>query len=255
MEENKPRKNYLLIGLQAVLVLAACGYLAFAIFDVAKRPATDVCKAVDIRIMHSSRAGFITQGEVERILEREHVELVGIAFEHINNQQVQKALLKNPFIREATCYKTPDGRFNIMVSQRLPIMRVMTSKGEDYYLDAHGKQMTPMGYSADLIVATGHISSAFAKDTLLQLGLFLQENEFWNDQIEQADVRQDGGVNLITRVGNGTVHIGKIKELDVKFRNLRAFYDKVLPTVGWNKYAEINVEHTNQIICKKNKKS
>lgn len=252
---EKTSRNYLLILLQAILVLAALGYLAFALFGLANRSTPDVCKAVEVRIMDSSRAGFITREEVERILNKEKVVFVGNTMDKIRSEVVKKTLLKNPFISEATCYKTPDGRFNILVSQRLPIMRVMAANGENYYLDAKGKAMNPMGYSADLVVATGHISRTFAKDTLLALGLYLRDNEFWNDQIEQADVKPDGSVDLVTRVGSSLVHLGSISELDVKFRNLRALYDKVLPTVGWNKYASINVEHTNQIICKKNKKS
>ena len=252
---EKKQRNYLLIALQTLLVLVALGYLAFASFGLSDRGTPDVCKVVEVRIMDSSRAGFITREEVERILDKEKVVLVGSAMDGICSEAVQKTLLKNPFISDATCYKTPDGRFNILVSQRLPVMRVMAENGDDYYLDANGKAVTPMGYSADLIVATGHISRAYAKDTLLALGLYLRDNEFWNDQIEQADVKADGGIDLVTRVGSSMVHLGSVSELDVKFRNLRAFYDKVLPTVGWNKYASINIEHTNQIICKKNKKS
>ncbi len=236
------------------LVLVVLGYLAFVLFDVAKRPAPDVCNRVEVKIMDSTRAGFITRDEVLRLLEKEKVALVGSPMQRISSENVQKILLKNSFISQAICYKNPDGCFNIMVQQRLPIMRVMTNNNEDYYLDADGKPMKPMGYSADLIVATGNISRAFAKDTLLQLGLFLRDNAFWNDQIEQADVKSDGSVDLVTRVGSSVVHLGPVDELDLKFRNLRAFYDKVLPTVGWNKYSNINIEHTNQIICKKNKK-
>ncbi|MBQ7635413.1 MAG: cell division protein FtsQ [Bacteroidaceae bacterium] len=255
MDETKPSRNYLLIGLQVALALAACGYLAFALFDLARRPTGDVCESVEVRIMDSARAGFITREEVENILAKKSINLVGAPMANINSEAVRNTLLKNPFISEATCYKTPDRRFNILVSQRLPVMRVMAADGDDYYLDAKGKAMEPTGYSADLIVATGHITRPFAKDTLLRLGLFLRDNNFWNDQVVQADVRADGSVDLVTRVGNAIVHLGTLTELDTKFRNLRALYDKVLPTVGWNKYAVINVEHTSQIICKRNKKS
>ena len=252
--ESSPKRNYLLIALQVLLVVGALGYLAFALFDLSGRGTQDVCNTVEIRIMDSSRAGFITREEVERVLGDAKVGLVGQRLDDINSEAVQHTLLKNPFISEATCYKTPDGRFNILVSQRLPLMRVMAANGDDYYIDASGRAMKPMGYSADLPVATGRITKTFARDTLLRLGLFLRDNDFWNDQIEQADVRADGSVDLVPRVGNGLVHLGTLDDLDVKFRNLRALYDKVLPTVGWNKYALINVEHTNQIICKKNKK-
>ncbi len=254
MDNPKPRKNWLIISLQIMLVLAASGYLVFALTELATRPTSDVCKRVDVRIMDSSSAGFITREEIENILNKEKITLIGQPMEQINSEQVQKTLLKNAFIREATCYKSPNGCFNILIAQRLPLLRVMADNGDDYYIDALGKPMGPMGYSADLIVATGSISRNYAKNKLLLLGLFLRDNEFWNDQIEQAYVRTDGSVDLVPRVGSGLIHLGNLSEIDIKFRNLQALYEKVMPTIGWNKYAEINVEHTGQIICKRNKK-
>lgn len=253
VNESKQQRNYILLFLKSAIVLLVIGYLCFVVIDIAKRPTPEVCSNIEVRIMDSSRAGFITSEEVLNILDREKLQLVGKKMEDIHSESVQQTSLRNPFISEATCYKTPDGRFNILISQRLPILRVMADNGENYYLDAKGKVMNPMGYSADLIVATGHISKAFAKDTLLTLGLFLRDNAFWNDQIEQADVRKDGSIDLVTRVGSGLVHLGDVNEMETKFRNLRALYDKVFSTIGWNKYAMINVEHTNQIICKKKK--
>ena len=32
---------------------------------------------------------------------------------------------------------------------------------------------------------------------------------------------------------------------------MRAFYNKVLPKVGWNAYKEISLEFSNQVIAKK----
>ena len=254
MEASKPKRNYILLTLQVAVVVAVLGYLTFVLTDIANRPATSVCEKVEIKIMDSTQAGFISREEVERILEKKNLRLTGRKMEDINSATVQKTLLKNTFISEATCYKTPDGRFNILISQRLPVMRVMAADGADYYMDAHGKIMNPMGYSADLVVATGHISKSFAKDSLLTLGIFLRDNDFWNDQIEQIDVRKDGSIDLVPRVGSGLLHVGDVSNLDTKFRNLRALYEKVFPTIGWNKYASINLEHTNQIICKKKKK-
>jgi hypothetical protein len=47
------------------------------------------------------------------------------------------------------------------------------------------------------------------------------------------------------------VHLGTCENFEGKLRNLEAFYDKVLPEVGWNKYSLINLEFKDQIVCKK----
>ena len=43
-----------------------------------------------------------------------------------------------PFINTAQCYKTKDGHVNIYITQRMPIIRIKSSNGADYYLDDNG---------------------------------------------------------------------------------------------------------------------
>ena len=61
-------------------------------------------------------------------------------------------------------------------------------------------------------------------------------------------------VQLVPRVGGHIIHFGTTDSLETKFRNLYTFYQKVLPDVGWNKYAEISVENTGQVVGKKHHK-
>lgn len=143
---------------------------------------------------------------------------------------------------------------NILVSQRLPVMRVKADNGEDYYVDAAGKAMMPEGYNADLVVATGDIDKEYAGKQLVHIARYLQDNAFWNDQIVQMDVAPRGrNITLVPRVGRQLIRFGKADSAMVasKFRNLRAFYEKVMPAVGWNTYKEINLEYARQIICKR----
>ena len=57
------------------------------------------------------------------------------------------------------------------------------------------------------------------------------------------------------RVGQQIIRFGAIEKIEKKFDNLKLFYDKVMPVVGWNKYHELNIAYTNQVIgIKKTKK-
>lgn len=93
-------------------------------------------------------------------------------------------------------------------------------------------------------------------------------SELWRNQIEQINVRFDRGIELVPRVGNHVVYIGKLPEsnypderekevtdfVNMKMDRLEKFYKYGLSQVGWNKYSYINLEFDNQIICKKRKK-
>jgi cell division protein FtsQ len=80
---------------------------------------------------------------------------------------------------------------------------------------------------------------------------YIDDDNFWSAQIDQIWIDQDNEIDLIPRVGNQVIHLGTIENLDGKLRNLAAFYEKVLPEVGWNKYSVINLEYKDEIVCKR----
>ncbi|MBF0956984.1 MAG: cell division protein, partial [Alloprevotella tannerae] len=92
---------------------------------------------------------------------------------------------------------------------------------------------------------------AFIRKHLIPLGIFLRDNELWDKQIEQINVSEDHKLTLIPRLGDQVILFGSPDNIAQKFNNLRAFYEKVMPKVGWNKYSRINLENTNQIVCTK----
>jgi len=97
-------------------------------------------------------------------------------------------------------------------------------------------------------VVTGQVTNTFVKKNLLPLGMLLSQDEFWNNQVMQIQVQPNQDIDLVLRVGNALVHLGKAENFDQKLNNLRAFYEKVLPNVGWNRYQAISVAYENQVI-------
>jgi cell division protein FtsQ len=106
-------------------------------------------------------------------------------------------------------------------------------------------------YAANLPVVTGHVTSKYAIKHLLPLGQYIQEDEFWDSMIEQINITENGNVELVPRVGNHIVYLGKPEQFEDKLYRLKIFYEKALSQIGWNKYSRINLEFSNQIICTK----
>jgi cell division protein FtsQ len=105
------------------------------------------------------------------------------------------------------------------------------------------------------MVASGSIDEKYASTELAEFGQFLQADEFWNNQIEQIYVMRDrkgqSVVELVPRVGDQIVYLGALDDYEKKLRKLKTFYEKAVETVGWKKYARVNLEYDNQIICTK----
>lgn len=233
--------------------MAVTVYLGFAFFSFSQEQTHQVCQRVKVTIADSAYAVFITAPEIYRRLKAGKIDPKGKLMESISCLAIEKELKKSSFIKEVTCYKTGGNDVNIIISQRLPLLRIMAENGEDYYIDERGEVMQPQQYAADLPVATGHITQQFARRHLLPLGQYLLKNAFWNELVEQVIVNEQGELSFVPRVGTQIIRFGKAEQIERKFLYLRTFYEKVMPQVGWNKYSEISVAYTHQIICKKHK--
>ncbi len=58
---------------------------------------------------------------------------------------------------------------------------------------------------------------------LYKFALFLQKDEFWNDQIDQIFVHPDGETELIPRVGSHRIVLGTLDDFETKLQNLKLF--------------------------------
>ena len=106
-----------------------------------------------------------------------------------------------------------------------------------------------LSYAANLVIVTGNLNSAYAIDKLLPLGKIMQNDPFWNQMIEQINVTDRGNVELIPRMGDHIVNLGKPENYQDKLYRLKVFYENGLSKIGWNKYSKIDLEFNNQIVC------
>lgn len=233
------------------LLLGLACYFVAAVTVLNKPKEGLVCNGVEVFVEDSLQVGFIKAKEVLQVLEKQKCDPNGRLMSEISLKQIEMALLKNPYIKDVTTYKTPGGKVCVSISQRLPVLHVMSEDGQGYYLDRSGKQMPKSSYYANLVVATGHITPQYARQNLTRLGRFLLDDEFWNNQIQQIYVSENGEVELIPRVGEHTILLGPPVRVEDKLARLKEFYIQGLNKVGWNKYSTISLKYDNQVICKK----
>jgi len=84
-----------------------------------------------------------TKEELKGILQQKGIYPIGKKMERISTKSLERELSKHPLIDEAECYKTPSGKVCVEVTQRIPILRVMSANGQNYYLDNKGTIMPP----------------------------------------------------------------------------------------------------------------
>lgn len=237
--------------LKLLALISVFAYFIFAVVRYSTAANDKLCKSVTIEIADSVHANFISKEDIENKLRLLKVHPVGQPMAEISPKMIEHTLEKDSFIRHALCFETPGDKVHIVIAQRIPLLRIITDSGENYYIDDEGTRMEAQGYEADLAVATGPITPQFAKRELRELGQFLRQHTFWDQQVQQICVQRNHEIDLVMRVGEQTVHLGKVQNIDKKFRNLYAFYKHILPEVGWKRYKEISIAYENQVIGKK----
>ena len=228
-------------------VLGAYVVLAMTAFN--KPDQKQICRDVVISIEEGVMDGFLTTSDVKHLMETDGISPVGQLMSRINLRTIEETLQAKELVEACECYKGQDGTVCINIRQRIPVIRVMNDKGEDFFVDTHGKPMPRTDYSCNLIVATGHASKQYAEKWLAPLANYVLTDTFWKNQIVQLNVLADGSVEIVPRVGDHIAYLGQPVDIDQKLDRLRKFYRYGLNKAGWNKYSRISVELGNQIVC------
>jgi cell division protein FtsQ len=80
---------------------------------------------------------------------------------------------------------------------------------------------------------------------------YLDQHDFWGDQVVQIYVNKMGEYELIPRVGAHQILLGSMDQWERKLRNLELLYTQGFPRYGWNTYGIINLKYTILVICTK----
>lgn len=225
------------------------------------------CRKIEVEIRDSLKQEFVTTASLMEIINSENYSILGQPAGTIDIEMIESRLDAEKEIKRAEVYMTLDGTMHVFVDQRDPVMRVITTYGNSYYIDREGyifpfnRRFTPR-----LIVVTGNVEipdRCIAEGSLRSAGSDsdiarsfelvkgINRNDFWRGQIEQVWITSGGEFELVPRVGAYLVKFGTNERQEEKLRNLEAFYRDALPKVGWNRYREINLKYEGQIVCRK----
>ncbi len=254
----------------SVLVIAVAGLLvslAFSARESDKIPCTDI----HIQVDHSTGNFFVTKDDVLQMIWSKGDSLIGSPLQSIPIAVYERHITADPSVKRAEVYTQHSGTFAVRVYQREPILRVLTSDGESFYLDNEGSVMpVSNNYTARVPIASGFImeeqhemqqhnvvemtdslKDLSCLDELFTLADFIRNDEFWKAQIQQIKVEPNGEMTLIPTIGDHHILLGGTTNMEQKFKKLLLFYHKGLNVTGWDQYSRINLKYKDQVICTK----
>lgn len=260
-------RKILNISLLVISVLGLVVSWAFSVRESEKTP----CTEIQIMVDHSQGNFFVTNEDVLSMIWSKGDSLIGKPVRSIPIATYERHITSDPTVKRAEVYTQHNGTLSVRVYQREPILRVITSVGESYYIDRDGFIMpTSSNYTARVPVASGFITERehnmqrfnlkemsdslkqrTVLDDLFELATYIRENEFWRAQIQQIRVEPDGELTLIPTIGDHHILLGYTDRMEQKLNKLLLFYREGLNKTGWDQYSHINLKYKDQVICTK----
>lgn len=166
----------------------------------------------------------------------------------IDLHNLEAKIRSHPMVESASVFLTVDGFLKAKIRQRTPIARVVVNN-ESYYIDRQAKSM-PLSenFSARVLLISGYVKEQNNTE-IQQLVTAILNDEFLKEQIIGVEIKPKNEYVLDTRVGDQKIILGKIENLEQKFKNLGSFYNKTMVDSTIYKYDSINLKYNKQVVA------
>ena len=194
---------------------------------------------------------FITEEAVNKLLIENNSSVKNIQKDKVDLKELEQNLNNHNMIQKCEVFVTVDGVLKAVVKQKTPVARVFDSNGS-FYVDYEGHKM-PLSdnFTARVPIISGTINKKNSED-LTKVFRYIYEDDFLQKNIIGVEVLPDGSLKMMNRNFNYVIDFGKTINVDKKFKNYKAFFQKAVQDSLINNYKTVNLKFTQQVVCTKN---
>lgn len=191
---------------------------------------------------------FLLPTMVNKLLIEKNEHSKTITKEGLDLKKLEKSVNNNDFVQKSEVFVSVDGVLKAVVKQKTPVGRVVSETGS-FYVDYEGNRM-PLSenYSARVPLVSGKID-AVENEKLSEVLKMIYEDDFLKKNIIGVQVVPNGNLIMQNRNYDYTIDFGKIINIDRKFKNYKAFFQKAVSDSTLNNYKKINLKFTQQVVC------
>lgn len=193
---------------------------------------------------------FIKQETVNKLLIENFSDIKTIHKVEVDLKKLEKSIDSQEMIKKSQVFLSVDGILKAEIEQRTPVGRIENVAGS-FYIDNEGNTMSISDlFTARVPIVSGKISA----ENKPQIGLLLdkiQKDDFLKKNIIGMKILINDDVIMYNRNYNFLIDFGKIKKIDSKFNNYKAFYQKAFSEDVLGNYKTINLKFSNQVVCSK----
>lgn len=253
MEKNLRYKTWVRFSLFAIIIVSVIALLSIAkIYNGNKKVV-----GISIELKGKDKVYFLEEKDILKRIKSIYPGIVdGANINQINTRQLEINFSTDPWINSAEVYFDRLQTLIVKITQTQPIARVITTSGNNYYIDTLGKWLPLIDkFTPRLPIITNYAIQKDGKpsnDSLLKAGIItigkiFEADSFWQAQMAQIAIENMEWV-LVPTLGNHKAYLGEPVALVSKLNRLKKFYIQYSYAHGLNKYEKILVQFSNQVI-------
>ncbi|MGO4904529.1 cell division protein FtsQ/DivIB [Flavobacterium sp. W20_MBD1_R3] len=195
-------------------------------------------------------APFVRQETVNKLLIENKREASSIQKLNLDLNKLESTLDAQPMIEKSHVFVTIDGVLKAVVKQKNPIARFFGDKGS-FYIDFEGNRMPlSTNFTARVPLVSGDLNKKNNED-LTGLLRMVYDDEFLKKNIIGIQIMPNGSLKMLNRNFDYQIDFGKLKNVERKFKNYKAFFQKAVLDSSLYKYKKIDLRFTEQVVCTK----
>lgn len=232
-----------------IRLLAMAGLVAFLLAFTTKRNDERFLKKSEVVFTGDDNL-FITNEAVNKLLIENNRGAGTIRKDKVDLNRLENQLNRHEMIEKSEVFVTIDGVLKAVVKQKTPIARVFDESGS-FYIDYEGNRM-PLSaiYSARVPILTGTVTEENQKK-IAEMFRIIHDDDFLKKNIIGVTISPTGNMVMMNRNFNYKIDFGKTINMERKFSNYKAFFQKAVSDSTITKYKMINLKFTEQVVCTK----
>jgi cell division protein FtsQ len=173
---------------------------------------------------------------------------VGKTMSEINLQAIEDSLQAHPILASADCYMTIDGNLCIHLTQRTPIVHVMTAT-ENYFVATDRGLVPAWSTIRDTVLEVrGLLTHEQSCGEVADFAEWLAQDTVWRDQVDYLWLPEPHRYTLLL-VGDTTqVLLGDLREYPKQLRRLQRFREQSDEKVRNIAYRQLDLRFDDQVI-------
>ena len=193
---------------------------------------------------------FVKQETVNKLLIENFEDAKSIQKVELDLNMLEKSVNKQAMIEKSEVFVSIDGILKAVVKQKTPMVRVFNENGS-FYIDYQGNIM-PLSehYTARVPLVSGEINKENSKE-LTDLFRLIYNDEFLKKNIIGIQILPNGSLKMKNRNYNYEIEFGRTINVEDKFNNYKAFFQKAVLDSSLYHYQKINLKFTQQVVCTK----